>query len=59
MEFVHFERTINNDNEVGKNNEEGSEDEISYVDSLKSFIDGNMEVEEDRTYYRSLESANK
>ena len=59
MEFFLFERTITNDNEVGKNNEEGSEDETSYVDSLKSFIDDNTEVEEDRIYYRSLKNVNK
>ena len=44
MDFVDFEATIASDNEVG------SKDEVSDIDSLKSFIDDNMELQEDRIY---------
>ena len=53
MEFVDFEATAASDNEVG------SEDEVSDVDSSKSVIDDNIEVEEDRTYYRNFETVTK
>ena len=53
MEFVDFEATTASDNEVG------SEDEVSDVDSSKSVIDDNIEVEEDRTYYRNFETVTK
>ena len=43
MEFVNFEAVVASHNEVG------SEDEVSNVDSLKSFIDEKTETEEDRT----------
>ena len=55
MEFIDFEATTANDNEVG------SEDEVSDVDSLKSFIDddGKTEIEEDRIFYRNFENITK
>ena len=53
MEFVDFEATAASVNEVG------SEDEVSDVDSSKSVIDDNIEVEEDRTYYRNFETVTK
>ena len=53
MEFVDFEATAASDNEVG------SEDEVSDIDSSKSVIDDNIEVEEDRTYYRNFETVTK
>ena len=55
MEFIDFEATTANDNEVG------SEDEVSDVDSLKSFIDddGKTEIEEDRIFYRNFENVTK
>ena len=53
MGFVDFEATVASDNEVG------SEDEVSDVDSLKFFVDDNMEVQEDRTYYRNFENVTK
>ena len=45
MEFVDFEAVVVSNNEVG------SEDEVSDVDSLKSFIDDKTEKEEDRTLW--------
>ena len=59
MEFVGFEATVASDNEVGSDNETGSKDEVSDVDSLKSFIDDNMEVEENRTYCGNIENVIK
>ena len=53
MEFVDFEAVVVSNNEVG------SEDEVSDVDSLKSFIDDKTEFEEDRTYYRNFENVTK
>ena len=53
MDFVDFEATIASDNEVG------SKDEVSDVDSLKSFIDDNMELQEDRIYQRIFENVTK
>ena len=53
MEFVDFEAVVVSDNEVG------SEDEVSDVDSLKSFIDDKTEFEEDRTYYHNFENVTK
>ena len=53
MDFIDFEATVASDNEVG------SEDEVSDVDSLKSFIDDKTEIEEDRTCYYKFENAAK
>ena len=53
MDFIDFEATVASDNEVG------SEDEVSDVDSLKSFIDDKTEIEEDRTCYYKFENATK
>ena len=53
MDFIDFEDTIASDNEVGR------EDEVSDVDSLKSFIDDKTEIEEDRTCYCKFENATK
>ena len=55
MEFIDFEATTASDNEVG------SEDEVSGVDSLKYFIDDDdkTETEEDRTFYRNFENVTK
>ena len=46
MEFIDFEVITTSNNEVG------SEDEVSDIDSLKSFIDDDdkTEIEEDRTF---------
>ena len=52
MDFVDFEAVAASDNK-------GSEDEVSDVDSLKSFIDDKTEVKEDRTYYRNFENVTK
>ena len=53
MDFIDFEAT------VATNNEVGSEDEVSDIDSLKSFIDDKTEVEEDRTRYHRFENSSK
>ena len=55
MEFIGFKATTANDKEVG------SEDEVSDVDSLKSFIDDDnkTEIEKDRTFYRNFENVTK
>ena len=53
MDFIDFEATVASDNEVG------SEDEVSDVDFLKSFIDDKTEVEKDRTHYSKFENAAK
>ena len=53
MDFTDFEATVASDNEVG------SEDEVSDVDSLKSFIDDKTEIEEDRMCYYKFENATK
>ena len=53
MDFIGFEATVASDNEVG------SEDEVSDVDSLKSFIDDKTETEQDRTCYYKFENATK
>ena len=53
MDFIDFEAT------VATNNEVGSKDEVSDIDSLKSFIDDKTEVEEDRTCYHRFENASK
>ena len=52
MDFVDFEA-------VAASYNKGSEDEVSDVDSLKSFIDDKTEVKEDRTYYRNFENVTK
>ena len=48
MDFINFEATLAGDQEVG------SGDEISDVDSLHSFVDDNTEIENDRTCYYAL-----
>ena len=53
MDFTDFEATVASDNEVG------SEDEVSDVDSLKCFIDDKTEIEEDRTCYYKFKNATK
>ena len=53
MDFIDFEATVASDNEVG------SEDEVSDVDSLKSFIGDKTKIEEDRTCYYKFENATK
>ena len=57
MEFIDFEATVASDNEVG------SKDEVSDIDSLQSFIvDDKIEVEEEdssRTFYRNLENVTR
>ena len=53
MDFIDFKATVASDQEVG------SEDEVSDVDSLHSFIDDNTEVENDRTCYYAFENATK
>ena len=57
MEFIDFEATVASDNEVG------SKDEVSDIDSLKSFIvNDKIEVEEEdssRTFYRNLENVTR
>ena len=53
MDFIDFEATVASDQEVG------SEDEVSDVDSLHSFIDDNTEVENDRTCHYAFENATK
>ena len=53
MDFIDFEATVASDKEVG------SKDEVSDVDSLKSFIDNKTEIEEDRTCYYKFENATK
>ena len=55
MEFIGFKATTASDKEVG------SEDEVSDVDSLKSFIDDDnkTEIEKDRTFYRNFENVTK
>ena len=60
MDFADFEATVASNNEVGCDNEVGSkDDDVSEVDSLKCFIDENVQVQEDRTYYRNLENVTK
>ena len=53
MDFSDFEATVASEQEVG------SEDEVSDVDSLHSFIDDNTEIENDRTCYYAFENATK
>ena len=53
MDFIDFEATVVSDNEVG------SEDEVSNVDSLKSFIDDKTKFKVDRTSYYRFENASK
>ena len=53
MDFIEFEAT------AASNNEVGSENKVSDVDSLKSFIDDKTENEEDRTFYNKFENATK
>ena len=49
MEFIDFQATVQDN--------AGSEDEASDVDSLKSFIDDlDAEDENDRTFYRNFEN---
>ena len=42
MDFADFEATVASNNEVGCDNEVGSGDDVSEVDSLKCFIDQNV-----------------
>ena len=50
MDFIAFEPTVASDQEVG------SVDEVSDIDSLHSFIDDNTETENDRTCYYVFEN---
>ena len=53
MDFINFEATVASDQEVV------SEDEVSEVDSLHSFIDHNTEIENNRTCYYAFENETK
>ena len=53
MDFIDFEATVASDQEVG------SEDEFSDVDSLNSFTDDNTEIEYNRTCYCAFENTTK
>ena len=53
MDFIDFEATVASDNKVS------SEDDVSDVNSLKSFIDDKTEIKEDRTCYFKFKNATK
>ena len=51
MDYIDFEATVEDNNEVV------SKDEVSDLDSLKSFVDGlDTEERNDRTFYRNFEN---
>ena len=52
MEFVHFQASVEDNT--------GTEDEVSDVDSLKYFVDDlDAEDENDRTFYRNFENVTR
>ena len=52
-DFIGFEGSVENNN---KNEEKDDEVSDSDLDSLKSFIDDNDEIENDRTFYQKFEN---
>ena len=52
-DFIGFEGSVENNN---KNEEKDDEVSDSDLDSLKSFIDDNDEIENDRTFYQTFEN---
>ena len=53
-DFIDFEISVEDDN--NKNEEKDDEVSDSDLDSLKSFIDDNDEIENDRTFYQKFEN---
>ena len=52
-DFIGFQVSVENNN---KNEEKDDEVSDSDLDSLKSFIDDNDEIENDRTFYQTFEN---
>ena len=52
-DFIGFQVSVENNN---KNEEKDDEVSDSDLDSLKSFIDDNDEIENDRTFYQKCEN---
>ena len=53
-DFIDFEISVEDDN--NKNEEKDDEVSDSDLDSLKSFIDDNDKIENDRTFYQKFEN---
>ena len=53
-DFIDFEISVEDDN--SKTEEKDDEVSDSDLDSLKSFIDDNDEIENDRTFYQKFEN---
>ena len=52
-DFINFEVSVEDNNQNEEKDDEGSDSDL---DSLKSFVDDNDEIEYDRTFYQKFEN---